>query len=116
MTARLDLAPCPFEVTRTILGLRQKMEDGPIVPQIDCVRFPLARHIRFDPPHPVSGGSKPNPCSRQRRARHIQHRHTRETARDQPIHEAGISASNVEHSIRWCDSSGVQHRQRGGRL
>lgn len=88
--------------TRNVLGLivgsRQEVENGTIVPDVYRWRRPLGGDVGFNPQHFVGRISEPCSSSLKRCARYVQDTDAFDAACEQVIHQAGVPPANVEDS------------------
>ena len=95
-----------------LAGHGEEMEHGAIVPDVDWWGLPISRHISFNPDNTRRSCSKSRARARERGGRDIQNRNAREPAIKKTIHEAGISASDINDSGIRADTDVVQQAQR----
>jgi hypothetical protein len=110
--ARFDRMTQTLEVLCAVAWVRQEMKDGPVVPQIDRVRMPLGCDVRFYPAYACVRITESSLRSRERRSGHVQDRHAPRAAFEQPIHEAGIPASDIDDSGGRRESRRVDQAKR----
>src|SRR4051812_15248463 len=103
-----------LDVARTIFRVREEVKDGAVVPEIDGRHVPLPSNVRLDPRDRRVGKSRPRTA--ERRAGNVNDGQALNTAFDQPIREAGISAPNVNHSGAGTESGSLEQTQRQCRL
>lgn len=110
-TAWFDSMAQMLEVLRAIGWLGQEMKDCPVVPHIDRINVPAGRHVCFYPRYTCVRRSEP--CFRPRKSRrgHIEDRHALRVAFEQPIHEAGIPASDIDYSRGRRESGGLDQAE-----
>jgi hypothetical protein len=94
----------------------EEMKDSPIVPDIDPGDRPCAGHVRFKPRNPVLDRAEPGFRPRECGTRNVEYRQALTPSRKKDVHEAGIPASNVDHSTRGVESCCVEQTQRRRRL
>jgi hypothetical protein len=94
----------------TFCRLRAEVKDGAVAPEIDGRHVPLASNVRLDLGNRRVGKSRPRTA--ERRAGNVNDRQALNTAIDQPIHEAGIAAPNVDHSTAAGEAARVEQPQR----
>jgi len=99
-----------FDVARTIFRVREEVKDGAVVPEINGHHAPHASNVRLDPRNRRVGKSRPRTA--ERRSGNVKDRQALNTAIDQPIHETGIPAPNVDHSTAAGEAGSVEQPQR----
>jgi hypothetical protein len=99
-----------LDVSSTIRGIRQKVKDCAIVPEIDRRRAPLAGNIRLNPRH--GRARQAFHRAAERHSRDVDDGDAAEPARHEMIHEAGISAPHVNHSGARTEPRRLEQTQR----
>jgi hypothetical protein len=98
-TSRLHCLHEARAVSLTIQRVCQKVENGTVVPYVHRRNRPVARDVGFDPLNAVGRIAQPRLCSCERRARNVEDAHAPDfTIEEEEFHEAGIPASNIQHS------------------
>jgi hypothetical protein len=97
-TAWFDRMAQTLDVLCAVGRLHQEMKDGPVVPHINRVNVPVGRDVSFYPPYACMRVPESGFGPRKSRRGHIQDGRTLRIAFEQPIHEVGIPASNIDDS------------------
>ena len=101
-----------FHIRRAICGIRQEVERGSIVPDINWIGLPVARDLSLEPARHAIVGAQASARPVERRPGYIQHRDAAEPARHQVIDETGIPASDVDDSRRGVRARLVEEFER----
>jgi hypothetical protein len=99
-----------LDIAGAIRRVREKVKNRAIVPEIHKGHAPVARNIRLDPRDRRVGKARLR--SAERLAGDVKDRQALNAAGDQAIHEAGIPASNIDHSTTGPEPCRVEQSQR----
>ncbi len=87
MTAGLDSLSHARGVSNTVRRINQKMEGGPVMPNVENLRQVPFGSVRDDPLHQARPFTQPRLGGFERGLRNVQHRHPTESARDEAINK-----------------------------